>query len=112
MLKVENRLSLRYFRKAIETKGKSSKTSFFTLLYLNDPISLSPKFSFLISKKTVNLSVDRHSLKRKLSQIIQDKLDTFDPHLQVIVIPTYKSLSLDSHKLKEALLYAISLCSL
>lgn len=112
MLKAENRLSLRYFRKEIETKGKSFRTPYFTILFLTDPKLLSPKFAFLISKKTLNLSVDRHSLKRKLSQIIRDDLSNINPKLQAIIIPSFKSLTLNPLELKEALLYAISLCTL
>lgn len=112
MLKKENRLSLRSSRTKIEESRQSARTPFFTLLYLSDGDSLSPRFAFLISKKTLRLSVDRHSLKRQLSQIIRDDLAKVNPKLQVIIIPSFKSLSLNPVELKEALLYAISLCTL
>lgn len=112
MLKDINRLSLRYHRKEIENKGKSSRTPHFTLLYLTDPNLPSPQFAFLISKKTIKLSVARHALKRQLSQIIKDNLNLINPHLQLIIIPSYKSLNLEPPALKESLLYAISNLSL
>lgn len=107
MLKVENRLSLRYFRQEIESKGKSFRTPYFSLLYLVEPKISSPKFAFLISKRILKLSVDRHSLKRRLSQIIKDNLDKVNPHLQLIIIPSFKSLNLDNNSLEESLLNAI-----
>jgi len=108
MLKAENRLSLRHSRKEIETKGKIFRTPYFTLLYLIDQKLPSPKFAFLISKKTLKLSVDRHALKRKLSQIARDNLNLVNPHLQMIIIPSFKSLQLEQVDLQVALLNAIS----
>lgn len=103
MLSYPNRLSLRTHRKQIEEKGSIVKNLLFTIPYLTLESPSSPQFAFIITKKSFATSVERHKIKRILSQIIRDHLSSFKTGLQAIIIPSYKIKNQDLAQIKESL---------
>jgi len=88
VLSKQNRLSLKTNRFRIEREGKTFRSPLFTYLVASreDP-SLPTRLAVLVSKKNVPQSVNRHRLRRLLTEIIRHHLDQFPPSLDVILIP-------------------------
>lgn len=103
MLSSPNRLSLRSHRKQIEEKGKVIKNFLFTVPYLTLQSLPSPQFAFIITKKSFATSVERHKVKRILSQIIRNNLSSFGTNTQAIIIPSYKIKAQTLSQIEESL---------
>jgi len=88
VLSKQNRLSLKTNRFRIEREGKTFRSPLFTYLIASreDP-GLPTRLAVLVSKKNVPLSVNRHRLRRLLTEIIRHHLGQFPPSLDVILIP-------------------------
>ena len=88
MLSKQNRLSLKTNRFRIEREGKTFRSPLFTYLIASreDP-GLPTRLAVLVSKKNVPLSVNRHQLRRYLTEILRHNLDQLPPGLDIILIP-------------------------
>lgn len=88
MLSKQNRLSLKTDRLRIERDGKTVRSPLFTYLVApRENLDLPARFAILVSKKNVPLSVNRHQLRRYLTEIIRHCLDQLPPGLDIILIP-------------------------
>jgi len=88
VLSKPNRLSLKTDRFRIEREGKTLSSALFTyLVATRKDTTLSTRFAVLVSKKGLPLSVDRHQLKRRLTEIIRHHLVDLSTGLDIILIP-------------------------
>lgn len=89
MLSKLNRLSLRTERLRLEKEGLTRHSPLF--IVVSAPSSLgeatSPRFALLISKKLAPLSVERHRLKRLITEIIRLNLNDFPKGKDLLIIP-------------------------
>lgn len=88
MLSRANRLSLKTDRFRIERDGKTFHSPLFTYLVTpREGSSLPIRFAILVSKKNTPLSINRHRLRRHLTEILRHHLDQLPPGLDIILIP-------------------------
>lgn len=89
MLSKPNRLSLRTERLRLEKEGITRHSPLF--IVVSAPSSLGEaapsRFALLISKKLAPLSVERHRLKRLITEIIRLNLDDFPKGKDLLIIP-------------------------
>ncbi len=100
-LPAKNRLPLRKERDRLTREGKTYHTKFFAIVSApsviptstsfrpsdtSGEISLHPRFSILLSKKTAKLAVDRNRIKRVTSAILIELLPSFSP-ADYLIIP-------------------------
>lgn len=83
MLSKKNRLRKKKEFNFIYKKGKSFYSKFLTLFIVETKLNIS-KFGFSISNKVGN-SVVRHKIKRVISEIIREKLDSLPTYNYIIV---------------------------
>ncbi len=94
MLSRQNRFSLKTDRFRIEKEGKTIHSPLFTYLISprenhSDPL----RFAILVSKKSLPLSVTRHALKRRLTEVIRHHLESFPTGKDIILIPKKNTFS-------------------
>lgn len=88
MLSKQNRLSLKTDRFRIERDGKTLRSPLFTYLVApRESPGLVTRFAILVSKKSIPLSVNRHQLRRYLTEIIRHHLDQLPSGLDIVLIP-------------------------
>ena len=95
MLNKQNRLSLRTERIRLEKEGITRHSPLF--IVVSAPSSLAadapPRFARLVSKKLAPLSVERHRLKRLITEILRLNLNQFPKGKDILIIPKKNSLS-------------------
>ena len=95
MLSKQNRLSLRTERIRLEKEGVTRHSPLF--IVVSAPSSLAadapPRFALLVSKKLAPLSVERHRLKRLITEILRLNLNQFPKGKDILIIPKKNSLS-------------------
>ncbi len=88
MLSRANRLSLKTDRLRVEREGKTFRSPLLTYIVApRENSSLPARFAVLVSKKNIPLSVNRHRLRRQLTEIIRRNLNELPPALDIILIP-------------------------
>ena len=95
MLNKQNRLSLRTERVRLEKTGQTRHSSLFIVIVApsSQGEAAFPRFALLVSKKLAPLSVERHRLKRLITEIIRLNLNEFPQGKDILVIPKKNSLS-------------------
>lgn len=73
MLKKENRLKKKKNFEKIFKKGKSFKSDFL-IVKINENNLNRPRFGFVVSKKVSNKSVVRNKIKRRLREIVRERI--------------------------------------
>lgn len=68
-----NRIKGKKYFTLILKKGKTKKSEFLTLKFLESP-SKESRFGFLVSQKVSKKAVIRNKVKRRLSEIVRQKL--------------------------------------
>ena len=106
MLKEVNRLTKRKEFGYIYKHGKYSFNNYLTLLYVPTKLK-NPRIGFSISKKTGKAFI-RNKLKRQLSDIIRENIETIDPNFNYIFVTKPEITTLDYNKIKEALLEVLT----
>ena len=91
MLSKQNRLSLRTERARLEKEGSTRHSPFFIIV--SAPRSPAKRgeegtrFAILVTKKLAPLSVNRHRLRRLISEVIRLNLNDFPKGKDVMIIP-------------------------
>ena len=109
MLSRENRFSLKTDRFRIETTGQTRYTPIFTLISApRQDISSKSRFALLVSKRSFPLSVDRHQIKRRISEILRLNLSKYISGKDFILIPKKTIEKHSDSEVQEDLLKALS----
>ena len=89
MLSKQNRLSLRTDRLRLEKEGRTFHTSLFIIVIASSSLGVSspPRFAFLVTKKLAPLSVERHRLRRIITEVLRHNLAKFPLGRDLLLIP-------------------------
>ena len=89
MLSKQNRLSLRTDRLRLEKEGRTSHTPLFIIVSARSSLGVSspPRFAVLVTKKLAPLSVQRHRLRRIITEVLRHNLAKFPLGRDFLLIP-------------------------
>ena len=98
MLKKENRLKDKKLIKEILKKGKKARENYLLLKYF--PSYQRPRFAFIVSKKISKKATVRNKVKRHLSEITRNLLNTFSPKIDgvFLALPGIENLSFEKKR--------------
>jgi len=82
----KNRLKKESSFKQLKETGKIIKTPLFNILYLNQDGIEVPKIGFIISKRIDKSAVVRNQIKRKLSAVVSDLTEKFQPNILLLFL--------------------------
>ncbi len=85
MLAKTYRLSKNKDFEKVFSKGKSFKAKYIFLKILKNNLSFS-RFGFIISKKVSKKSVERHKIKRRMSDVVRSKIKEIKEGWDIVIM--------------------------